>query len=246
MAEASASFQLKVGAGSYQPAGTAVNAVEGDVITAKLVSVAGINGDLIEWTVFGTHGASAPALTESGSPSGQEVSFTVPSGLAPGGGAFGLQSDVNGGSSVTGQAATTSKSAVFVLNASGNRPFFHGQQAEADSTYLLAPQLNQSANPAVVNTTSIDNTDSPYTALAADRVILVDTSSAAVTVNLPAASTATGRIIMVKDSGGNAATNNITVDGNASETIDGSATYVLSSNYLAAAFLCTGTAWLVI
>lgn len=246
MAEASASFQLKVNSGSYNTTGVAVDAVEGDTVTAKLVSVAGINGNLIEWTIFGTHGGSAPALTEAGAPTGQEVSFTVPSGLSPGGGAYGLRCDVNSGALVTKQAATTSTAAIFVRNASGNRPLFHGQRLEADTTYAMAPQLNMAINPAVVSTTAIDDTDSPYTVLDADRVILVDCSGGAVTLDLPAAATATGRVIAVKDSSGDAATNNITIDGNASETIDGSATYVFSSNYLAAAFLSTGTEWLVI
>lgn len=145
MTEASASYQLRVNAGSYAAADTAVDASEGDTITARLVSVEGINGSDITWTIFGTHGGTAPALTEGGTPSGQEVSFTVPGSLAPDGGAYGLQCDVNGGSVVTKKSATTSKSAVYVANSASARPMFYGETNEGNSTHGVVPRLNAAA-----------------------------------------------------------------------------------------------------
>jgi hypothetical protein len=94
--------------------------------------------------------------------------------------------------------------------------------------------------------TPIDDTDSPYTVLTTDEVLLVDTTTAAVTVNLPAiAGLPDGMKLVIKDSGGNAATNSITVDPNASETIDGSTTpIVLSTAYDLITLVKVSTGWL--
>lgn len=75
--------------------------------------------------------------------------------------------------------------------------------------------------------TNITNASSPYTVLATDFLIRCDTSSGAITLNLPAA-TGSGRryIIKVID-----ATNSVTIDGNSSDTIDGATTKVLSTLY---------------
>ena len=64
-------------------------------------------------------------------------------------------------------------------------------------------------------TTRIDNTDSPYTVLSSDSVILVDTATAVVTVNLPA--TAAQSILVKRIIGG---TNAVTIARNGSDLID--------------------------
>ncbi|MBX7220342.1 MAG: hypothetical protein K1Y36_10390 [Blastocatellia bacterium] len=88
---------------------------------------------------------------------------------------------------------------------------------------------------------TITATDS---ATAADDVILANATSGAVTVNLPAAASNSGLTITVKkiDSSGNA----VTIDGNASETIDGATTKVLSSQYETARLYCDGSNWFLI
>ena len=71
----------------------------------------------------------------------------------------------------------------------------------------------------------IGSTDSPYAVVFTDHVIGVDTSTGTVEVDLPAvASVGGGRTLLVKDESGDAAANNITVDPNGSENIDGSST----------------------
>jgi len=72
---------------------------------------------------------------------------------------------------------------------------------------------------------------------------LVDTSGGALSFTLPAP--AANIYVIVKDIG-NAETNSITVNKNSSETIDGAASYVISSNYGSATFVSDGTNWFII
>ena len=71
-----------------------------------------------------------------------------------------------------------------------------------------------------------------------------DASGGAFTVTLPAASGATRRIYHIKkiDSSGNV----VTVDGNASETIDRDLTKVISVQYDSMQIICTGSEWFII
>lgn len=92
--------------------------------------------------------------------------------------------------------------------------------------------------------TSIDDTDSPYTVLATDSVIIADATSGAITVNLPAVSGTDGRTIRVKkiDSSANA----VTLDGNSSETIDDATTRVLSSQYDSITIVSDDSEWWIV
>ena len=74
-----------------------------------------------------------------------------------------------------------------------------------------------------------------------DRFIRSNTTSGALTHTLPAvASTPPGKRISIKDVGDG--TYSTTVDGNASEVIDGAATFVLTQ-YSSATFINNGTSW---
>ncbi len=88
------------------------------------------------------------------------------------------------------------------------------------------------------------NSDSPYTALATDELILCNATGGAITVNLPAAASSSGKTFTIKktDSG----TNAVTIDGNASETIDGGTTYAISTQYEAVTIVCDGSNWFII
>jgi hypothetical protein len=79
-----------------------------------------------------------------------------------------------------------------------------------------------------------------YTATNDDYVI--DCTSGTFTVTLPASSGRTGRILIIKNSGAGT----ITVDGNASETIDGAATYSLAVQYATIQIMSDGTNWKII
>ena len=79
-----------------------------------------------------------------------------------------------------------------------------------------------------------------YTATTSDYFI--DCTSGSFTVTLYAASGNAGRILIVKNSGAGS----ITLDGNASETIDGSTTFSLLVQYDAVQIMCDGTNWKII
>lgn len=81
---------------------------------------------------------------------------------------------------------------------------------------------------------------SPYV-VGTDYFIPVDTSTTAITVQLPNAP-ATGRIYVVKDASSNAATRNITVTTvGGTVNIDGATSYTMSTNDQSAQFIFNGT-----
>ena len=70
--------------------------------------------------------------------------------------------------------------------------------------------------------------------------------NSAITLTLPAKSTSAGRVFVFKDALGNANSNNITIDGDSSDTIDGSSTYVISHNKESITLTCDGiNGWMI-
>ena len=80
---------------------------------------------------------------------------------------------------------------------------------------------------------------------ASETIILVDddTAAAEVTVTLPAVASSGGKRYEVKKLGSTA---NVVVDGNASETIDGTVTQTISLQYDSLGLVCDGTEWWII
>lgn len=84
-----------------------------------------------------------------------------------------------------------------------------------------------------------------YDVTSSDMVVVINKASGAATqVNLPA-SPASGRLLIVKDGKGDAASNNITVSGNG-KNIDGAASVTISSNYGVSRLVYNSTQWNVI
>lgn len=87
----------------------------------------------------------------------------------------------------------------------------------------------------------------PYTVVTGDaqKVLVID-SSAARTLNLPAATNA--MFFMVKDGGGAAQTNNISIVPDGTDTIDGSnSTYLVDANYASVGLVSDGVSkWFVV
>ena len=96
----------------------------------------------------------------------------------------------------------------------------------------------------VGNVTSV--TSATYTIVATDYFIAANSTSNAITITLPAAGSHSGRVLKIKDVGGNADSNNITIDGNSSETIDGAASIILESPHAGVTLVCNGTSWFVL
>ena len=87
------------------------------------------------------------------------------------------------------------------------------------------------------------STTSNYTTKESDFIIGVDTTSAAVTITLASETVTKGRVVIINDEGGHAATNNITIAKEGSETIDGSATTSISSNNGTVRLYSDGSNW---
>lgn len=88
--------------------------------------------------------------------------------------------------------------------------------------------------------------DAAHTASVAAGVIVYTSLTAPRTVTLPTATTCRGKEIVIKDGAGAAATHNITIDGNGSETIDGSSTLVISTNYASKRVKSDGVNWFTV
>jgi hypothetical protein len=85
---------------------------------------------------------------------------------------------------------------------------------------------------------------SNYSITSADHFVGVNTSGGSVTVTLPAASTvAEGKIYIIKDEGGQAATNNIVVNTADSAKIDSLNAVSLVSNYGAISIYFNASDW---
>jgi hypothetical protein len=85
------------------------------------------------------------------------------------------------------------------------------------------------------------------TILATDSLIGADSTSNVVLFTLPLVSAvAAGVVITVKDIGGAAVTNNITVQRAGSDAVDGGTSTIISANYGSVRLFCNGAAWFII
>lgn len=87
---------------------------------------------------------------------------------------------------------------------------------------------------------------SPVTVVAATDYTVVTnlTVPGAVAVNLPAG--VAKQVFVIVDGKGDAATNNVTIDANASQTINGALTYVINENFGGVMLQFDGTSWVVL
>jgi len=87
---------------------------------------------------------------------------------------------------------------------------------------------------------------SNFTASDNDHFIGVNTTSAAVTITLPKASAVhDGQFFIVKDEGGNAGTNAVTITTSDNKLIDGNSSIKLESDYAAINLYYNGSGWFV-
>lgn len=124
---------------------------------------------------------------------------------------------------------------------SGTEPSIHGCVIEYITTAVLSSEIKYSRS--AVSAT-------PYTALATDEIIGVDTSTLAITVNLPQINTIGGgdnhKKYFIIDESGDAAANNITISGTGGDTINGAASTLIATNYGSVSLYSDGTSnWVI-
>jgi len=78
-----------------------------------------------------------------------------------------------------------------------------------------------------------------------ERFVGVDSTGGAVTITLATRDLARGKQFTIKDVGGGAGSNNITVATEGSETIDGAATQTISTNYGSLNIFSNGINWFI-
>ena len=90
-------------------------------------------------------------------------------------------------------------------------------------------------------------TSATHTVDNSDAYILVNyTQTGTVTITIPSTEVENGRLITIKDVGGNAGTNNITINTGGAETIDGNSSFVLNNNYQSVTLISDGTGWYIV
>ena len=111
--------------------------------------------------------------------------------------------------------------------------------AESDKDALISKEMAESiSNGLVVITPS-----TPYTAINKD-VVLWDCTTGDKVLNLPQSSLSTNYKVNIKKI--DSSINTITVNGNASETIDGGLTAVIKTQYESITVVCDGLNWFII
>ena len=92
---------------------------------------------------------------------------------------------------------------------------------------------------------TVESQNSTTALTGTNKFVKADSSGAAITLTLPAASTAgSGAIFVIKDIG-NASTNAITLEGNGSETIDGALNKIIATNFASIEVICDGSNWFI-
>lgn len=105
-------------------------------------------------------------------------------------------------------------------------------------TGILSP-ANGGENRNIVTTTS-----ATYNATSANRTILCNAASNAITVNLPAAASNNELTLDIKKI--DSSSNKVTIDANSTEVIDGTTTKTISTQWTSYTVKCNGTAWYVL
>lgn len=153
-------------------------------------------------------------------------------------------------------ASTTSKSIALGDDASGGgeSSISIGYSSNASGAFNIAIGENESNSVGdtaqirgnvKLDRTFVDSANTTaYTTTTKEEVVGIDTNSASVTVTLDSTSAGDqGHKIIIKDEGGNAGTNGITIDTAGTETIDGASSTSITSNFGSITVYSDGTNW---
>jgi hypothetical protein len=105
-------------------------------------------------------------------------------------------------------------------------------------------QTKQALDPVLAGKQNVISKSGAYTARSGDHVILCDATSAAFTITLPPANQYRGLGFTIKKT--DSSVNAVTIDGHASEAIDGAATLALDAQHKARTLVSDGTGWQVV
>lgn len=169
----------------------------------------------------------------------------IKTGLNPAAGA-GVTITAAGVVSVS-SAASLGSASVQLGSAGTNPPFAWlgtGAWTMSGSTGVAGQSLRSlggSAAPAWQYASVLDSASATLAVTTEEYILCAGTDTTAQTVELPAGSV--GRVIMIKDKAGQASINAITIVPDGAETIDGSASISLTSNYESVSLIFSGTNW---
>tara|TARA_R110000796_G_scaffold167313_3_gene284195 strand:- start:344 stop:1897 length:1554 start_codon:yes stop_codon:yes gene_type:complete len=121
------------------------------------------------------------------------------------------------------------------------------QASLGDSKSLSQVEVLELADTVLSTPTAVTTVNAAtYDLLTADKVVHVTyTTTGAAAITLPTAQAVSGRTITIKDGGGNASVNNITIDTEGSETIDGATTLIILVDYTSVTLYSDGTNWFI-
>jgi hypothetical protein len=207
---------------------------------ATLDSTDGVRS--VTWSIIGTDDTTTAAsytLVQSGSV-GQTVTFT--SGAA--GTALILRAEINGGVNLQTEqadASTRATAKIYVPAANGREVCCVNEQLESSATHGWTGLVNAPIRGSVtVNSTSITST----TTLSYWQTARCNPTAGGFTIDLPTAAGRAGVDITVKNV--STSTNPIVVDGNASETIDGTLTFAMGTSRQSITVRSDGSNWMIV
>jgi len=144
----------------------------------------------------------------------------------------------------------------FVVKGNGSNEGNPGMKFDASSNKLGingvgTPEHELHVDGAIKNTGAVyrktrEVTSFPYTVANDDYVISVAGTGTPRRINLPAKDNHVGRVLIIKDATGNASSNNIEINPDGSENIDGASDKLINTNKAAVTIVCAGDQWLVI
>jgi len=157
----------------------------------------------------------------------------------------------------TGQTDTTTSDIGFTINTgqswSATEPATPANNVKITGTWAskvfskLTIYDKAEVNSLEVNAMTVKVRDVNSTSTVQDSdYVLRCIQNQAITLTLPPKNTSQGRVLQFKDVLGNANSNNITIDGDGSDSIDGNATYVMNHNREGVTLVCDGiNGWMI-
>lgn len=238
--DADTAAELDDGATVWVKAGTA----NGDKIFTQTATVATINSDTVTFAQTG----SATAVASLDDLSDVDLTGLVDTSMLWNDAGTFKPTTVALFDNDTGQMAlsTTGSSAGILIG--GDAQIYRDGANELRTPDKVIVDLAMRSAGRQVAVASVTGADGTYSADENDEVVLVDTTTAGHTVDLPAVAPAnTGQVITVKDSGDNAIAEPIIMTTNDSATIDGDASLAAAfGDGDALTFVNDGTNWFLI